>query len=365
MMINNDVVLMLITLFVKIINNNPQILFTIITAIAAIVSGWGAQLINNSLTKSRQRLENERFVLRNLYYRIIPEIYDYFILSTDFRKNDQTDNFRHIEIKNGIMKILSDNLLYLSNEIYAAYRDYRRVGYYDDNKGTLKDEVEISLICTIVKEYIFFGMSLKENISKTDLIYGCYLLLWKFAIYNCGGYGQAYMALSMRFNIEQEELSLKRFNQLINIDNLDRDEQDKQLRALLNEILKSDISNEEREDYINYFFVNNIEVSDSFAIAMSNNLDINFGSLSITSRKMYRYEVLRALYEGKYYPETKDNNINYFSKEKFDNIHNELKRALEYWIYKGMVNNIVDGDIIKFVITPIGEDFYEEHINSS
>ncbi|MES9718124.1 hypothetical protein, partial [Bacillus safensis] len=76
MMINNDVVLMLITLFVKIINNNPQILFTIITAIAAIVSGWGAQLINNSLTKSRQRRENDRFVLMNFYYRIIQEIYD-------------------------------------------------------------------------------------------------------------------------------------------------------------------------------------------------------------------------------------------------------------------------------------------------
>lgn len=99
MMINNDVVLMLITLFVKIINNNPQILFTIITAIAAIVSGWGAQLINNSLTKSRQRLENERFVLRNLYYRIIPEIYDYFILSTDFRKNVKQIIFDILKLK--------------------------------------------------------------------------------------------------------------------------------------------------------------------------------------------------------------------------------------------------------------------------
>ena len=336
---------------------------------AALLASWFTQMLNNKLTKKRERDNKRNEILKNFYYNIIPDIYDYFSVETNFRKgHDIKSHIRTKDIKKRILELISENMLYINSDIHKAYRELRKYKYFEDFSGFHKDIAEVALFYTVVEEYIKLLQIIKYKDTKLlDTHYACLLLIWKNTIAYCGGYGMAYPAISQNFYFDANKLNSKMLKRLKKLDELQiySDEHKVFFRKILNDLIpKNDIDTKERGALLNQFFENDIEVNDSYSIAVLTNMDIDMGPLTIEFRVQYRDQLLTELYNAKYYKSNLSKTNLTFSKQEFSSLNNELKNAIYYWIDKDMVKLKEKEEYVSLILTATGEDHYEQQFIS-
>lgn len=334
----------------------------------AFLAALFTQRLNNSLTRKREKDNKRVETLKSFYYKIVPEIYDYFTIETDFRKgHDLKSHVKARDLKKRILNLISENTLYVNYEIHEKYRKVMKNKYFDDLSGFQVEVAEIELFHTIVEEYIRVLKDIENIDTKLDYQYACLLIIWKNTIAYCGDYGLAYPAISKNFYFNSNELNKKTLEKLRKLE-MERIHSNKH-KVLFRQILKKlvsekSINKKEKDDFINEFFVQTHEVNNSHAIAVLSNIDINFGNLTVDLRTEYRKVLLTELYNDKYYKfDESKYDFNYDNKS-FSSLHSELINAINYLKEKGLVRLEIDEQRTRLIITADGEDLYEKRFFS-
>ncbi|MCA1049378.1 hypothetical protein LCM14_06175 [Priestia aryabhattai] len=334
------------------------------TLFTALLAAAFTQWLNNTLTKEREKEKKLKETFSTFYGNIIPEIYDFFNVQTDFRKGSSLKiGVVPEEIKERILDIIFQNMPYVNSEIHMAYRKVITNKYFDDQSGFSHDTDEINLFYTIVEEYIKLIEKHEVKEVSSDVKYACLLLIWKNVVENCGGYEMAYAAISEHRNFDITKLNKENLEKIKQLDAFSDDERNSKFRDILEGLIAhNDMDDKNKKEFLKKFFTYNFEENDSAAISKLNNLDLNPGEITIEFRVLYRQKLLSNLYKSKYDTSIIAQEDLLYTKQQFLNIHNELKNAVNYWEEKGMLKIKYEEDTVKLIITAIGEDYYEENI---
>ncbi|KOP30110.1 hypothetical protein ADM98_14850 [Exiguobacterium sp. BMC-KP] len=334
------------------------------TLLVAFLAAWFTQRLNNNFTKKREKDNKRTETLKNFYYKIIPDIYDYFSIETDFRKgHDLKIHVRSRDVKKRIFDLISNNTIYVNYRILSKHRKVMSNKYFDDFSGFQKEVAEIELFCTVIEEYIDILKNSESADIKLEYQYACLFKIWKLAIFYCGNYGVAYSAISKNFYFDSNKLNKETLKKLKKLDSyqIGSEEHKIQFKRILENLTSTEnIEIEEKNRFIDDFFNPMYEVNDSHAIAVFNNIDVDFGSLTVDLRIKYRDLILNELYNKKYYEGNSSKYSFNYTNEEFELLHNELKNAINYLKEKELVKLEADEQSIKLIITSKGEDIYEE-----
>ncbi|MCM3773818.1 hypothetical protein M3225_25605 [Priestia aryabhattai] len=335
------------------------------TLATALVAAWFTQWLNNNLTRERERENKLKETFKEFYDKIVPEVYDYFSIETDFKKgHDLKASTNPREIKKSILETISENMIHINSEIHTAYRKIIRNKYFDDNSGFSADVDEITLLHIILEEYIKLAEKNEYAETAVAIRYACLLLIWKNVVINCQSYEMAYSAISRNFDFNTDKLDKEMLHRLKELEKIEMysDERNILFRKLLTDLIKDDMSNAEKEELLKLFFENNEEMNDSRSISILENLDLDPGQLTIELRVMYRNQLLIELYNNKYCINEDSRYSFIYPSESLDSQSNELRNAINYWKEKKMVRFEPDSDHVKLVLTAAGEDQYEKEI---
>ena len=251
----------------------------------------------------------------------------------------------------------------MNYKILSKHRKVMSNKYFDDFSGFQKEVSEIELFCTVIEEYIDILKNSESADIKLEYQYACLFIIWKLAIVYCGDYGVAYSAISKNFYFDSNKLNKETLKKLKKLDSYQiRSEEHKiQFKKILENLISTEnIEIGEKVSFIDDFFSPMYEVNDSHAIAVFNNIDVDFGSLTVDLRIKYRDLILDELYNKKYYEGNSSKYSFNYTNEEFELLHNELKNAINYLNEKELVKLEADEQSIKLIITSKGEDIYEE-----
>jgi len=354
----NLVVIMLLTAFF-IIQLNYSWLQTISPAFLA--AGF-TQILNNYFTLNRERNSKKNEILKKFYYKIIPEIYDYFSIENDFKRLESSTIFiERIDtdrIKNNIISYISENSFFINQEIHKVYRRVKRNKYIDDLSGFGHRTDEISLIYTVIEQYINLLKELKDKDLRLAQEYACLYLIWKHTIFfnTVYGNGDTYPAMSMHFYFNTKKMNDKMILKLKRLDDIDDIEKRKRAFKKILEFLIE--KSEEKNEIISSFFENMVEVNDSYSMEILLNLDIpSEGTFPIPFRQQYREEILSELYKSKYVNSKYDFHL---QVDEYNKLHNEYKNALIYLNEKELVHIETNNEYVSITISAKGQDHFEK-----
>ncbi|MED3983485.1 hypothetical protein P4646_05270 [Peribacillus simplex] len=170
---------------------------------------------------------------------------------------------------------------------------------------------EINLFYTIVEEYINLLKSLRHNELGSAYEYACLFLIWKNTKYFIEE--DTYLAMSRYFYFNTKKLNKGMMNRLKKLDKIDNYEERKfEFRLILHELVNQEIEENDKEELLDTFFEIGPEINDAIGISIYTDLaSPGFGPLPISYRKQYRENILRELYNSKYY--TSDYNFKFNS----------------------------------------------------
>lgn len=348
---------------------------TLVTALAAAAF---TQLLNNTLTKERERENKLTESFKIFYNKVIPEIMDLFNIETDFRRSINLDNLSTDEIRESILETVSNNMSHINSEIYDAYRHVMTDKYRENNAGFQQDVVDITLYRTIIEEYIKLAEKHEDKDIKKEYRYACFLIIWKNVVINCNGIENSYAALSGTSlsgtsPFDFEKLNKETLQKLKSMDKeKDEIERDRLFREIMSDIIikKDGMDNDSFEDFMEPFFSHDIEINNSEAITLLTSADFFSGEENLDNRAIYRNRILSALYKTKYNmgnvdPFYKGFNFTNEEFEEFIEFHNELKNAIKYWEEKNMLRIEYKENGVNMVMTAVGDDYYEENLYPS
>lgn len=142
-----------------------------------------------------------------------------------------------------------------------------------------------------------------------------------------------------------------------NLNSIDKKEE--RFKKILEYLLEKD----KKEFVIKDILETDREHEDSTLIGMMMNKDlVEVGDLNISTREMFRNELLNEYFEQKYAKKEDGYTPKYnnYSLDEYNNLGGELKYAIEYLCEKGyLIKKNKDG-IVCFLITVQGEDFCTE-----
>ncbi|WP_255264048.1 hypothetical protein [Peribacillus butanolivorans] len=164
--------------------------------------------------------------------------------------------------------------------------------------------------------------------------------------------------MSRYFYFNTKKLNKRMMNRLKKLDKIDNyDERKFEFRLILHELVNQEIEGNDKEELLDTFFEIGPEINDAIGISIYTDLaSPGFGPLPISNRKQYRENILRELYNSKYY--TSDYNFK-FKIVEFNKLDNEYKNAMKYWAGKKLVSLNYKKDFVSVDITPNGEDYIE------
>lgn len=336
------------------------------TLATALIAASFTQWLNNHLTKERERENKQKEAFKEFYDKIVPEIYDYFSIETDFRKgHDLKANVNSRKVKKDILETIPENMLHITSEIHTAYRRVMKSRYFDDNAGFFVDVLEITLFHVIVEEFIKLAEVNNYRDTKVDISNACLLLIWKNIIINCESYEMAYTAISKNYYFDSKKLNKETLQQLKRLDELEQNSEER--KTLFKEILTDLISNanmdgDKRGEFLKPFFENNIEVNNSRFVTVLENLEEDHGNLTVEERTTFRDRLVVELYDKKYNLNESPKYSFIYSKRRFDSLPNEFKNVINYWKDKEILRMEPIGEELEIMLTAKGEDYYEKEV---
>ncbi|PFK46721.1 hypothetical protein COJ23_22210 [Priestia megaterium] len=331
---------------------------------SAVLAAGFTQWLNNRLTRTRENDKRLQDGFKEFYNKIVPEIYDYFSIETDFRKgHDLKENVNPKQMRERILETISDNMIHVNSEVHTAYRKVIKNKYFDDYSGFHSRVDDINLLYVVVNEYIKLLEKSKYKNTKSHIQYACLLLIWKYTVESCQSYGAAYAAISKNFYFDTRKLNKKTLKQLESLEKIENkpNEHSASFKKILCRLLgKQDMSMKEKKAFLNDFLENdheNVDTQNHFE-----NFETFQGLLTIEQRAQFRDYLLAELYSNKYEPIDPPKYEFIFNDESLEGTPNELKNAINYLKEKGMVRFKTQEGFVKLILTADGEDHYEKEI---
>ncbi|MGF7033475.1 hypothetical protein J2T17_004423 [Paenibacillus mucilaginosus] len=187
------------------------------TLIGAFVGAGLAQYFSHRLTIKRENVKSLRESYQKLFAPIITDVYEYYNITTFFRKGDLKFGTSNEGYLDRIFSHIGKNLMYATPELIAAYNEYKFTNFVDDNSGFGHDIIKLNLIRTFINELLFIADSsdiFTENTKRELVKYSiCYYLWMEFTRF-FNSFERASKLLGYDFYLDFN-LSIKNSKQLI------------------------------------------------------------------------------------------------------------------------------------------------------
>lgn len=332
-----------------------------IPLITAIPVASITQLLNNYLTKKREKEKLQIETLKKYYFKVCPFIFDIVNIETEFRQHDLKISGKQVgEFERKISSIISDNMLYITNNTYQKLIELNKDTYYEDLSGFHKDLKQLEFYISIIEGYI---EAIEEtNLKKLEYEYRFLnlLILLVILVEINGDYYNACRAVSLNFYFNSNKINSSRlYRKLKKINKIDlRDKKQEKLKIVLKSLVKK-----EDADVIEQILEFGPVYENSAVIGKMANKDlVSVGDLDIPTRTMFREELLNEYFDQKYTKKEDGYNPKYnnYTLDEYDSLGGELKYAIEYLCDKGyLIKKNKDGRIC-LLITSQGEDLCTE-----
>jgi hypothetical protein len=135
-----------------------NLILEIINPIIGIIGVIAGSILTSHLNSKKHKNEENKKILRNLYFKIYTELEHCCLTQNGFRNIDvyigMKKSISIVDVNNHLKKLLEDNIDIIDSDFFQLYHKIKYEQYYNDVTGGIADYEYLDLYATLLKNMI-------------------------------------------------------------------------------------------------------------------------------------------------------------------------------------------------------------------